>query len=123
MKALESKSHILLLGINYREHKTNIYIKEKINHTLGSLCHYCQKKKVVLVYHVLRSNRFAKNIQQGKIEGAIPRGCPKMEWMENIYKWTSKDLGDLLMMTKYRNKWRRCCVKYSYSLYDLGVMG
>ena len=21
-----------------------------------------------------------------------------MEWMDNIYKWTSKDLGDLLMM-------------------------
>ena len=31
-------------------------------------------------------------------------------------KWKSKDNGDLLSMTKYRNKWRCCCVKLSFPL-------
>ena len=35
----------------------------------------------------------------------------------------SKDLGDLLMITKDRNKWRRCCMKYSYCpAYDARVV-
>ena len=82
-----------------------------------------KKRKLCWFGHVSHSNTLAKNIQQGKIEVARRRGFPKMEWMDNIYKWTSKYLGDLLMMTKDRNKWRRCCVKYSYSPYDSRVMG
>ena len=35
IKAFENKAHKRLLGINYREHKTNIYIKEKINSYVG----------------------------------------------------------------------------------------
>ena len=35
IKAFENKAHIRLLCINYREHKTNIYIKEKINSYVG----------------------------------------------------------------------------------------
>ena len=67
-----------------------------------------KKRKLCWFGNVSRSNIFAKNIQQRRIEGARPRGCPKMEWIDNIYKWTSKDLGDLLMITKDRKKWRRC---------------
>ena len=84
----------------------------------GSLRHCCQltkKRKLCWFGHVSRSNIFAKNIQQGKSECARPRGRPKMEWMDNIIKWTSKEIGDLLLMTKDRNKWRCYCMKYSNS--------
>ena len=84
---------------------------------LGSLRHCCQlspKRKFCWFCNVSRSNAFAKNIKQEKIEGAIPHDCPKMEWIDNIYKVTSKDLGDLLIIKNDKNKWRLCCIKYSY---------
>ena len=37
--------------------------------------------------------------------------------------FTSKDLGNLLIMSSDRNKWRRCCVKYAYSPYDSRIIG
>ena len=77
-------------------------LKRKLTHMLGSLRHCCQlsiKRKLCWFRHVSRNNTLAKTIQQGKIEGAIPRCRPKMEWMDTIFKWTSKDLGDLLIMT------------------------
>ena len=35
MQAFENKAHRLVLDVNYREHKTNIYIKENINSYFG----------------------------------------------------------------------------------------
>ena len=103
IKSFENKSHRRLLGITYREHKTNIYIKENNNSYVGKLRHCCQLSKKescvgLAMYHLTILS--LKVFTQDNIEDARPHGRPQMEWMDNIYKWTSKDLGDLLMMTK-----------------------
>ena len=53
IKAFENKALRHLLGINYRERKTNIYIKDNINLYVGKftpLLSIIKKKKVVLVW-------------------------------------------------------------------------
>ena len=54
IKEFENKAHIRLLGINYRDHKMNIYIKEKINSYMSGkfmpLLSIIKKRKFVLVW-------------------------------------------------------------------------
>ena len=90
--AFENKSHRRLLGITYRQKITNVIVKEKI----VSLVEYyvpllaiVKKRKLCWFGHITRHNSLAKTILQGKVDGKISQGRPRLNWMNNICKWTS----------------------------------
>jgi hypothetical protein len=45
-----------------------------------------EKRRTRWICHTLRRNGFVKNITEGKIEGKVPRGRPKDEYMGQIKK-------------------------------------
>ena len=49
-------------------------------------------KKVRWFGHVIRSNSKSKTILQGSIEGIRRRCRQKMQWQDNIVKWTGLDI-------------------------------
>ena len=110
--AFENKSHRRLLGITYRQQITNVILKEKIVSLVGNyipLLAIVKKRKLCLFVHITRHNLLAKTILQGKVDGKRSQGRPRLNWMNNICKLTSKNLEDLLLMTLNRDDWRSLC--------------
>ena len=100
--AFENKSHRRLLGITYRHKITNVIVKEKTVSLVGNyvpLLAIVNKRKLCWFIHITRHNSLAKTILQGKVDGKRSQGRPRLNWMNNICKWTSNNLEDLLLMT------------------------
>ena len=116
--SFENKSHRRLLGITYRQKITNVIVKEKIVSLVGNyvpLLAIVKKRKLCWFGHITRHNSLAKTILQGKVDGKRSQGRPRLNWMNNICKWTSKNLEDLLLMTLNQDDWRSFC--YHRSVY------
>ena len=60
--------------------------------------------------YTCRHNSMAKTILQGKFEGARIRGRPKKDWMSNITMWTKKNIDELIILTKDRDRWRKLVI-------------
>ena len=76
IKAFENKAHRRLLVINYRDHKTNIYIKDNINSYVWKftpLLSIIKKRKLCCFGHVSRSNTFDKifNKEKSKVQDLV----------------------------------------------------
>ena len=48
----------------------------------------------------------AKTIMQGAVESSRIRGRPKQKWIDNIVKWTKKDVNCLIKDVRERDDWR-----------------
>ena len=113
ISAFENKAHRRLLEINYRQKKTNAYVKEIITILVGKyepLLNTIKRRKLSYYGHLCRHDSLSKTIMQGMVEGTRVRGRPKKDWMANIIQWTDKTVGELLGKVKDRNGWRRCVV-------------
>ena len=80
-----------LLNISYRDRITNIEIRNRITKEIGphsELLSMVITKKLRWFGHVIRSNSMSKTILQGSIEGIRRLVRPKMQWQDNIVKWT-----------------------------------
>ena len=109
--AFKNKSHRRLLGITYRQKITKFIVKDKIVPLLAIV----KKRKLCWFGHITRHNSLAKTILQCKVDGKRSQGRPRLNWMNTICKWTSKNLEDLLLMTLNRDDWRSLC--YHRSVY------
>ena len=45
---------------------------------------------------------------QGAVEGSRIRGRPEQKWIDNIVKWTKKDVNYLIKDVHERDEWRNC---------------
>ena len=45
---------------------------------------------------------------QGAVEGSRIRGRSKQKWIDNIVKWTKKDVNCLIKDVHERDDWRNC---------------
>ena len=73
MQAFENKSHRKLLCITYKEGKTNIFFKNKINTLIGTfepLLQTIRRRKLKWFGHTSRHNSITKIILQGMVEGS-----------------------------------------------------
>ena len=65
--------------------------------------------------HISRRDNLCKTIIQGAVEGSRIRGRPKHKWIDNIVKWTKKDVNCLIKDVHERDEttgeivllWRR----------------
>ena len=119
ISAFENKAHRILLEINYRQRKTNAYVKEIITILVGkyepllTTIVYITRRKLSYYGHLCRHYCLSKTIMQGRVEGTRVIGRPKKDLMANIILWTGKTVGELLEKVKDRNGWRDLLLLYS----------
>ena len=80
-------------------------------------------KKLRLFGHVTRSNSMSKTILQGSIEGKRRRGRPKMQWQDNIVKWTCLDINKVMRAAEIREGWKQIVTKSTTPLRHPNAMG
>ena len=88
--------------LTYRNRITNIEVRNRVTKEIGphsELLPMVITMKLRCFGHVLRSNSMSKTILQGSIEGKRRRGRPKMQWQDNIVKWTGLDINKAMRAT------------------------
>ena len=128
ISAFESKAHRKLLGIKYQDRITNVCVCNRITMLLGTyepLLKTIKRRKLKWFGHVSRHDDMCKTIMQDSVEGTRKQGRPKSQWIDNIAKWTKRDVNDLIQDVHKRYGWRKC-VDDASSIdfpYDLRVTG
>ena len=110
IQAFEMKAFRKLLRISYTEHKTNEFVRKRVEEFAGpqeQLLETVKRRKLTWYGHVNRHNSLAKTIMQGFVEGTRRRGKQRKCWMDNIFEWTNMDLQVLLRQTEDREGWRK----------------
>ena len=72
ISAFENKSHRRLVEINYRQRKTNAYVKETIIKIVGKyepLLTTIKRRKLLYYGHICRHDMMSTTIMQGRVEG------------------------------------------------------
>ena len=114
MQALEMRRFRKLLGISYRDHKTNEEVKARIGNAIGSyedLVTSVKRRGLKRYRHVTRSSGLAKTILQGTVQGGRQRGRQGERWEDNIKEWTGLEWNILLRKAENREEWRKVVVK------------
>ena len=112
IQAFETKCLRKLLGISYREHKTNEYVLTTVRNLVGPqqpLLATVKRRKLAWFGHLTRHNSLSKTILQGTVEGGRRRGRQRTSWMENVKTWTDMTMQELLSTTTDRKAWRKKC--------------
>ena len=65
----------------------------------------------------------SKTILQGSIEGIRRLGRPKMQWQDNIVKWTGLDINKGMRAAENREGWKQIVTKYTAPLRHPNAMG
>ena len=90
--------------------KTNDWVRSKINFFVGqqeTLLATVKRRKLAWFGYVARHDSLPKLILQGILESGRRRGRQRKCWMDNIKKWTSTPMLELLTRTSYRKVWKR----------------
>ena len=109
IQAFETKFMRKLLCISYLECKTNDWVRGKINFLMGPhkpVLATVKRWKLAWFRHVVYHDSLSKSILQGTLEGGQCHGWQRKCWMDNIKKWTSLPLLDLLTMASHRKEWK-----------------
>ena len=65
-----------------------------------------ETRNVTYFGHMITRNNIHILILEGPLEGGIPRGRPRTEWMTDIKEWTGMRYEDLARMAQDREQWR-----------------
>ena len=110
IEAFQFKCFRRLLGISYREHKTNEFVWNTVLSHVGPqepLLATVRRRKLQWFAHVTRHNTLCKTILQGTVEGGRRRGRQRMSWSDNVKNWTDMTTPELLEAATDRPAWRR----------------
>ena len=91
VQAFETKCYRRMLGISWKDHKTNKFVRAQIALLAGPqepLLAPVKRRKLTWFGHVTRHNSLPKTVLQGTLEGGRKRGRPAKNWMDNIKEWT-----------------------------------
>ena len=116
IQSFENKCHRKLLGISWRERKTNEHVQEKMKSLVGQqepLLATVKRRKLQWFGHISRHNSLAKTIMQGTLAGQRTRGRPRKNWQHNIVQWTGLESNYLLKAASSRIEWRKISAKAS----------
>ena len=106
LQAFEMKTLRRVLGISWREHKTNESIIQETGYKrefLGLI----KQKKLAYAGHVMRKNNsLEKTIVQGMVPGKRNRGRPRRSWMDDITDWSGLSVENVVRTVQDRQKWR-----------------
>ena len=112
IQAFEFKCLRRILGVSYRDRKTNEFVWQQItrcNKDMVPLLKTVKTRKMKWFGHTARHSSLAKTILQGTVVGGRKRGRPRKTWLANIKDWTDLDLSALLRKAEQREEWRTYC--------------
>ena len=98
------------LRISYLEHKTNGWVRGKVNFLVGqqeSFLAIVKRRKLAWFGHVTRYDSFSQTILQGTLEGERRCGQQRKCWMDNVKERTSLPMPELLERASCRKDWKR----------------
>ena len=104
------------LRISFLEHKTNDWMRSKINSLVGPqepLPATDERRKLAWIGHVTRHDSLSKTILKGTLEGGRFLGQQRKCWMDNIKEWASTPTPELLTMASCRKDWKRISAESS----------
>lgn len=108
--AFEMKCYRRLLGISWKEKKTNDFVRRELNRICGfnpePLVEIAKRRKLKYFGHVVRGGGMAKEVMEGKIEGSRGRGRPKRNWISDVVEWSGCSAEELSRKTRDRAEWR-----------------
>ena len=110
-----------LLGVSYRERKTNEFVRTSVNNLVGAqepLLATVKRRKLTWYGHICRHDSLSKVILQGTVEGGRSRGRQQKSWSDNIKEWTRMSTPELLIRTADRDAWRRTSAASACELPD-----
>ena len=108
IQAFEMKCLRKLLGISYREHRTNESVRQEVEAVCGkfeSLLETVKRRKLKWFGHVCRHDSLSKTILQGTVAGGRKRGRPRKSWLDNIKEWTGRSTAQLIRKAEDRPLW------------------
>ena len=94
--AFECMCYRRLLGISWRDRRTNESVKEHVEGLAGvqkPLIQIVQERKMKFFGHVTRHPselRLANTIMHGRVPGDRGRGRPRRSWVKDICEWTRR---------------------------------
>ena len=96
----------MIMRISWTEKRTNKWVLEKAG-VERKLLGIVKERKMKYFGHIMRKEGLCleEEIIQGTIPGGRGRGRPKINWMDNIRKWTGRTQEDLIRMTEDRRRW------------------
>ena len=85
---------IQLLKLSYRDRITNIEVRNRVTKEISPNSELAMviTNKLRWFAHVIRSNSMSKTIIQDSIKVKRRQGMQKMQWQDNIVKWTGLDI-------------------------------
>ena len=116
IKISETKCLEKLLRISYLEHKTNNWMRSKINSFVGPrepLLATVKRRKLAWFGHVTRHDGLSKAILQGTLEGERRRSRQRKCWMDDTTEWTFLPMAELLTRASCRKDWKRVSAESS----------
>jgi len=88
-----------LLGVSWREHRTNESILDKMG-----LMKSVARLKLQYFGHVVRGSagKLSLTILEGALDGTRHQGAPRMSWIHNVLKWSGKTYEELKVLEQDR---------------------
>ena len=116
VQTFETKCFRRLLGISWRDRKSNDFVRSQITSLAGPqepLLASVKMRKLSWFGHVTRHNSLPKTVLQGTLEGGRRKGRQAKCWLDNIKEWTRMDGPLLIRKAEDRAGWRRLATKAS----------
>ena len=115
IQVFETKCLRKLLRISHLEHKTNDWVRSKINFLdpQEPLLASVKRQKLAWFAHVNCHGSLSQTILHGTLEGGQRYGRQRKCWMDNIKEWTSLPMPEMLTRASCRKDWRRISAESS----------
>jgi len=110
-----------MIGISWKEHRTNKSILEEIGlerELIGKVA----RMKLHYFGHVTRGSvgNLALPVLEGSVDCLRHQGRPKRQWMDDIGEWSGCSYIQLKEMSQDREQWRRKTIEWSPTVIDDG---
>ena len=110
IRAFEMKTYRRILGISWKEKKTNEWVRSKVRRIYGfkkeNFIDTVKRRKFKFFGHVVRRGGMARAVMEGGIEGRNCRGRPMGSWMGNLKEWSGEMANTLTRQAANRVLWR-----------------
>ena len=108
INAFEFKCYRRLLGISWRDRRTNESVKQQVEGLAGvkkPLIQIAQERKLKFFGHVTKHPnelRLANTIMYGRVPGNRRRGRPRRSWVKDICEWTRSKPSQAIRLAEMR---------------------
>ncbi|KAG1712187.1 Conserved oligomeric Golgi complex subunit 6 [Nymphon striatum] len=109
LRAFEMKTYRRMLGISWKEKKTNKWVRNEVKRICGSelesVIDTMKRRKFKYFGHMVRGGGMARAILEGEVEGSRGRGRPMGSWLGNLKEWSGQAASVLTRRAEDRVLW------------------